>query len=44
MQTVRSVKEEGKQVEKMARMVADGCTDDKMKRVRHHLLHHALIL
>ena len=25
-------------------MVADGCTDDKMKRVRHHLLHHTLII
>ena len=39
MQTVRSVKEEGKQVEKMARLVADGCTDDKMKKVCQHPSH-----
>ena len=44
MQTVRSVNNECKRVERIARMVADGCTDDKMKRVRQHLLHHALIL
>ena len=30
MQAVRSVKEVGKQVEKMARMVANGYTNEKM--------------
>ena len=40
IQTARMIAKESAEVEKMARKVADACTDKRMKRVGNNLIHH----